>query len=72
MFFVKCGLPNSLAILLFAILFTSIVSITSAELLKKCKAAILKSSTPARIALCKVIIARYNVVLDQSEYAYLY
>ena len=37
----------------------------------KPKTAILRSSTPAIITLCEVTIAKYDAILDQSEYMHL-
>lgn len=58
--------------MLFRILFSSITFITSCVTLTKREAASLKFSDPAIITSHKVVIARYDAILVQSERAHIY
>ena len=64
----KGSTPNEIAhFVFFRILVCSSAFLSSRLTLAKCKAAILKSSALAIITSRKVITARYNAILDQSE-----
>ena len=52
---------------LFRIVCSFILFITSCVILRKQEAAILKSSVPAIFTLHKLIIVRYDAILDHSE-----
>ena len=52
---------------LFRIVCSFILFITSCVILRKQEAAILKSSAPAIFTLHKLIIVRYDAILDHSE-----